>query len=192
LVVEDSDAIRLPVVAALAAHGFELAAAPDGIDLERLLPSFAPDLVILSCSKSPEPTTSSNGVSMLTANVPPLGDLARGVLYAFHVLPPSRVARTLAIVEPPVAIQAFLPPCVVTQVPLEAKENSPGNAAGILLLISCQVVPSVVRRSGNTPFAEWLCAMPRCGVQKAKPSSKAFGFWFTNYVVQVAPPSSVL
>ena len=27
LVVEDSDAIRLPVVAALAAHGFELAAA---------------------------------------------------------------------------------------------------------------------------------------------------------------------
>ena len=47
LVVEDSDAIRLPVVAALVAHGFELAAAPDGIDLERLLPSFAPDLVIL-------------------------------------------------------------------------------------------------------------------------------------------------
>ena len=32
------------------------------------------------------------------------------------------------------------------------------------------VVPSVVRRSGNTPFAESLCAMPRCGVQKAKPS----------------------
>ncbi|HEX7210968.1 MAG TPA: response regulator, partial [Propionibacteriaceae bacterium] len=47
LVVEDSDAIRLPVVAALAAHGFELAAAADGIDLESLLPSFAPDLVIL-------------------------------------------------------------------------------------------------------------------------------------------------
>jgi DNA-binding response OmpR family regulator len=47
LVVEDSDAIRLPVVAALAAHGFELAGAADGIDLESLLPSFAPDLVIL-------------------------------------------------------------------------------------------------------------------------------------------------
>jgi DNA-binding response OmpR family regulator len=47
LVVEDSDAIRLPVVAALAAQGFELAAAADGIDLESLLPSFAPDLVIL-------------------------------------------------------------------------------------------------------------------------------------------------
>src|SRR5438067_4819427 len=99
-----------------------------------------------------------------------LGELSRGVLYAFHVLPPSRVARTLAIVAPPVAIQAFLPPCAVTQVPLEAKENSPGNAGGILLLISCHVVPSVVRRSGNTPFAESLCTMPRCGVQNAKPS----------------------
>src|SRR5215470_5630650 len=27
--------------------------------------------------------------------------------------------------EPPVAIHAFCPPCVVTQVPLDAKENSP-------------------------------------------------------------------
>ena len=36
MVVEDSDAIRLPVVAALVAHGFELAAAPDGIDLEKI------------------------------------------------------------------------------------------------------------------------------------------------------------
>jgi DNA-binding response OmpR family regulator len=42
LVVEDSDAIRLPVVAALAARGFELAAAPDGIDLERLLRRLRP------------------------------------------------------------------------------------------------------------------------------------------------------
>jgi DNA-binding response OmpR family regulator len=47
LVVEDSDAIRLPVVAALSAQGFELAAAADGNDLEALLPSLAPDLVIL-------------------------------------------------------------------------------------------------------------------------------------------------
>jgi DNA-binding response OmpR family regulator len=47
LVVEDSDAIRLPVVTALSAHGFELAAATDGSDLEALLPSFVPDLVIL-------------------------------------------------------------------------------------------------------------------------------------------------
>jgi DNA-binding response OmpR family regulator len=47
LVVEDSDAIRLPVVAVLSAQGFELAAAADGNDLEALLPSLAPDLVIL-------------------------------------------------------------------------------------------------------------------------------------------------
>src|SRR5438132_194716 len=87
-----------------------------------------------------------------------------------HVLPASLVAKTLAMSEPPVQIQAFLPPCVVTQVPLDAKENSPGNAGGILLLISCQVIPSVVRRSGNTPFTESLCAMPRIGVQNAKPS----------------------
>jgi DNA-binding response OmpR family regulator len=47
LVVEDSNAIRLPVVTALSAHGFALASAADGGDLERLLPSFGPDLVIL-------------------------------------------------------------------------------------------------------------------------------------------------
>src|SRR5256886_16920913 len=111
----------------------------------------------------------SKGSRKSTVKAPPIGALARGVLYAFQVLPPSLVARTLAIVEPPVAIQAFLPPCVVTQVPLEAKENSPGNAGGISLLRSCQVVPSVVRGSGNTPFAESLCALPLCGVQKAKP-----------------------
>jgi DNA-binding response OmpR family regulator len=47
LVVEDSNAIRVPVVTALSAQGFELASAADGSDLERLLPSIAPDLVIL-------------------------------------------------------------------------------------------------------------------------------------------------
>jgi two-component system, OmpR family, response regulator len=47
LVVEDSDAIRLPVVTALSAQGFQLAATADGDDLESLLASFAPDLVIL-------------------------------------------------------------------------------------------------------------------------------------------------
>ena len=72
--------------------------------------------------------------------------------------------------DPPVQIQAFLPPCVVTQVPLDAKDASPGRASGILLLISCHVVPSVVRKSGNTPFTESLCAIPRCGVQNAIPS----------------------
>jgi DNA-binding response OmpR family regulator len=47
LVVEDSDAIRLPVVTALSAQGFQLASVTDGSDLESLLPSFTPDLVIL-------------------------------------------------------------------------------------------------------------------------------------------------
>jgi DNA-binding response OmpR family regulator len=47
LVVEDTDAIRLPVVTALSAQGFQLASVTDGSDLESLLPSFAPDLVIL-------------------------------------------------------------------------------------------------------------------------------------------------
>jgi len=47
LVVEDSDAIRTPVVTALSAQGFRLASVTDGSDLESLLPSFAPDLVIL-------------------------------------------------------------------------------------------------------------------------------------------------
>jgi DNA-binding response OmpR family regulator len=47
LFVEDSDAIRLPVVTALTAHGFVVDAAADGSDLEHRLPVFAPDLVIL-------------------------------------------------------------------------------------------------------------------------------------------------
>jgi DNA-binding response OmpR family regulator len=47
LVVEDSNAIRVPVVTALSSQGFELASAADGSELERLLPSFEPDLVIL-------------------------------------------------------------------------------------------------------------------------------------------------
>src|SRR5437667_5800929 len=112
----------------------------------------------------------SKGLRKSTVKAPPLGELARGVLYAFQVLPPSRVARILAVVAPPVAIQAFLPPCVATQVPLDANENSPGKAGGRLLLMSCHVVPLVVRRSGNTPFTESLCTMPRLGVQNAKQS----------------------
>ena len=47
LMVEDSDAIRLPVVTALTAQGFAVDAAADGRDLEHRLPAFAPDLVIL-------------------------------------------------------------------------------------------------------------------------------------------------
>src|SRR5208337_1291841 len=121
-------------------------------------------------SKSPPPTMPCQGSRKATVNAPALGELSRGVSYAFHVSPPSLVARILAIVEPPVAIQAFLPPCVATHVPLAANDASPGNAGGILLLMSCQVVPLVVRRSGNTPFTESLCAMPLFGVQNAKQS----------------------
>jgi DNA-binding response OmpR family regulator len=47
LLVEDSDAIRLPLVTALSAHGFAVEAAADGTDLERRLGAFGPDLVIL-------------------------------------------------------------------------------------------------------------------------------------------------
>ena len=47
LMVEDSDAIRLPVVTALTAHGFTVDGTADGHDLESRLPAFAPDLVIL-------------------------------------------------------------------------------------------------------------------------------------------------
>jgi two-component system, OmpR family, response regulator len=47
LMVEDSDAIRLPVVTALTAHGFVVEAAADGTDLERQLGAFGPDLVVL-------------------------------------------------------------------------------------------------------------------------------------------------
>ena len=47
LLVEDSDAIRLPVVTALTAHGFTVDGVADGRDLESRLPAFAPDLVIL-------------------------------------------------------------------------------------------------------------------------------------------------
>src|SRR5260370_16723992 len=102
------------------------------------------------------------------------------------------VLRILDMVEPPVAIQAFLSPSVATQVPLAANDASPGNAGGILLLMSCQVLPSVVRRSGNTPFTESLCEMPRFGVHNAKQSYNAPGFWFWNCIFQVSPPSTVL
>ena len=46
----------------------------------------------------------------------------------------------------------------------------PASAGGMLPLMSCQIAPSVVRRSGKTPFTESLCEMPRFGVQNAKQS----------------------
>src|SRR4029077_20216550 len=121
-------------------------------------------------SKSPPPTIPCQASRKATVNAPALGELTSGVSYAFQVSAPSRVARILADVAPPVAIHAFLSPSVATQVPLDANENSPGNAGGMFALMSCQVFPSVVRRSGNTPFTESLCEIPRLGVQKAKQS----------------------
>ena len=47
LVIEDSDAIRLAVVTALSAQGFDVAGSADGEDLEARLPRDGPDLVIL-------------------------------------------------------------------------------------------------------------------------------------------------
>src|ERR1700694_3146762 len=100
-------------------------------------------------AKSPPPRMPCLGSRRATEIPPALGELTSGVSYAFQVSPPSLVAKILAMVEPPVAIQAFIPPWVATQVPLAANEASPGNAGGMLALISCQVVPSVVRISGN-------------------------------------------
>src|SRR5579863_8130979 len=105
-----------------------------------------------------------------TVNAPASLLLFSGVSYAFQVSPPSRVASILAIFEPPVAIHAFLRPWVATQVPLDENDASPFSAGGILALMLFHVFPLVVRRSGNTPFTESLCAMPRFGVQKAKQS----------------------
>src|SRR5580704_18943459 len=121
-------------------------------------------------AKSPPPTTPCRGSRKATLIAPAVDELTSGVPYAFQLSPPSLVARILAMVAPPVAIQAFPRPCVVTQVPLAANEASPVNAGGILALILFQVMPLVVRISGNTPFTESLCAMPRSGVQKAKQS----------------------
>src|SRR5205807_10330474 len=97
-------------------------------------------------AKSPPATMPFQGSRNATVIAPALGELTSGVSYAFQVSPPSLVAKVLAMVEPPVAIQAFLPPCVATQVPLAANEASPGNAGGILVAMDSHVIPSVVRR----------------------------------------------
>ncbi|SER08816.1 response regulator transcription factor [Microlunatus flavus] len=47
LLVEDSEAIRVPVRAALRAQGFAVEALADGGDLEQRLAAFGPDLVVL-------------------------------------------------------------------------------------------------------------------------------------------------
>src|ERR1700683_4423710 len=109
--------------------------------------------------------------SRKSTEIPPaLGELFNGVSYAFQLLPPSLVAKIRAIVEPPVAIQALFFPSVVMQVPLAENEASPDKAGGIFAEMDCQVIPSLVRISGNTPFTESLCVTPRSGVQNAKQS----------------------
>src|SRR5439155_26262449 len=67
-------------------------------------------------AKSPPATMSFQGSRNATVIAPALGELTSGMSYAFHVSPPSLVARILAVVESPVAIHAFLSPCVATSV----------------------------------------------------------------------------
>src|SRR5207245_9089793 len=109
-------------------------------------------------AKSPPATMPFQGSRNATVIAPALGELTSGVSCAFQVSPPSLVAKVLAMVEPPVAIQAFLPPCAATQVPLAANEASPGNAGGILVAMDCHVIESLLRRSGNTAPTEELWA----------------------------------
>src|SRR5215470_8093127 len=90
-------------------------------------------------SRSPPPTMPCHGSRKATVNAPALGELTSGVSYAFQVSPPSLVASTRATVAPPVAIHAFCPPCVATHVPLDANENSPARAGGMLPLMSSHV-----------------------------------------------------
>jgi DNA-binding response OmpR family regulator len=87
LVVEDSEAIRVPIVTALSAQGFQVASAADGSDLESLLPSLAPDLVILDVMLPGRDgfellrmirRTSTAAVLMLTAR-DALGDRVQGL-----------------------------------------------------------------------------------------------------------------
>src|SRR5512141_3235591 len=112
-------------------------------------------------SRSPPPTIPCQGSRNATVNAPALGELTSGASDAFHVFPPSLVARARAVAAPPVAIHAFLPPWVATQVPLDANENSPSRAGGKLSLMPFHVVPFCVRRSGNFPATESLWAIPR-------------------------------
>src|SRR2546425_11799718 len=56
-------------------------------------------------AKSPPATMPFQGLRKATVIAPALGELTSGVSYAFHVSPPSLVAKILAMLEPPVAIQ---------------------------------------------------------------------------------------
>lgn len=87
LVVEDSDAIRLPILTTLRAQGFAADGAADGGDLEALLGAYQPDLVILDVMLPGRDgfellaavrRTSTAAVVMLTAR-DELGDRLQGL-----------------------------------------------------------------------------------------------------------------
>src|ERR1700719_1656173 len=61
-------------------------------------------------AKSPPPTIPLRGSRKATEIAPALGELTSGVSYAFQLSPPSRVAKILAVVAPPVATQALFCP----------------------------------------------------------------------------------
>src|SRR5437879_12679782 len=82
-------------------------------------------------AKPPPATMPFQGLRKATVIAPALGELTNGGSYAFQVSPPSLVGRILAVVGPPVSIQAFLPPCVATQVPLADNAASRCTARGL-------------------------------------------------------------
>jgi DNA-binding response OmpR family regulator len=109
LVVEDSEAIRVPVQTALAAHGFEVRGLPDGSGLETHLGSFVPDLVLLDVMLPGRDgfellrvvrRSSTAGVVMLTAR-DATGDRVQGLSGGAddYVVKPFAVAELLARVH---------------------------------------------------------------------------------------------
>lgn len=113
LVVEDSDAIRVPLVAALSGHGFQVSSLADGSELEWTLRSFAPDLVILDVMLPGRDgfallkvvrSASSAGVVMLTAR-DAVADRVQGLRHGAddYVVKPfalvELMARVLAVLR---------------------------------------------------------------------------------------------
>ena len=109
LIVEDSDAIRVPVQTALTAHGFETRGLADGHDLEATIGSFRPDLVLLDVMLPGRDgftllpvvrRSSTAGVIMLTAR-DSTGDRVQGLAGGAddYVVKPFAIAELLARVH---------------------------------------------------------------------------------------------
>ncbi len=109
LVVEDSEAIRMPVVAALSGHGFDVDAAGDGNDLESRLRSFSPDLVILDVMLPGRDgfdllkvirSSSNAGVVLLTAR-DALADRVQGLTHGAddYLMKPFAMAELMARIQ---------------------------------------------------------------------------------------------